>query len=131
MPGARPGNRGPRARRVAVRRTAAGLLCAGMLGACGGQAETAAARGERIYRANCVICHGLDPQRDGTLGPAIAGASRPLLEARVLRAEYPPGYTPKRDSRVMPALPFLAPEIPFLEAFLGGADPAQTGPSAD
>ena len=55
---------------------------------------------------------------DGTLGPAVAQSSRALVEARVLRAEYPPGYTPKRDTATMPALPFLAPEVPYLAAYL-------------
>ena len=64
---------------------------------------------------------------DGILGPAIAGAPRPLLEARILRAEYPAGYTPKRATRAMPPLPFLEPEIPYLEAYLAAVAPAPAG----
>ncbi|MBI4513505.1 MAG: hypothetical protein HY702_05285 [Gemmatimonadetes bacterium] len=46
------------------------------------------------------------------------GSSRALLEARILRAEYPPGYTPTRTTRLMPARPDLAPYIDDLAAFL-------------
>ena len=37
-----------------------------------------------------------------------------------MRAEYPPGYTPKRDTRVMVAMPFLEKQIPALAAYLEG-----------
>lgn len=57
---------------------------------------------------------------DGALGPAVMGSSRELLEARVVRGEYPAGYTPKRESRVMIALPHLEPELDALAAFLSG-----------
>jgi mono/diheme cytochrome c family protein len=67
---------------------------------------------------NCIACHAQDPSQDGALGPAVVGSSRELLEARVLRAEYPPGYTPKRDSQIMIALPHLANEIDALHAYL-------------
>lgn len=76
------------------------------------------ARGERIYNINCIACHHRDPTQDGGLGPPIAGSSRELLEARVLRGEYPPGYTPKTDTKLMIPLPHLEPEIDALTAFL-------------
>ncbi len=79
--------------------------------------------GRRAYVANCTACHAPDPSREGTLGPAIAGSSLALVEARVLRAEYPPGYTPKRDSNLMPAQPFLKREIPNLVAYLESIAP--------
>lgn len=79
-----------------------------------------AARGRSIYMANCIACHSQDPSMDGALGPAVMGSSRELLEARVVRGEYPAGYTPKRESRVMIALPHLEPELDALAAFLSG-----------
>ena len=85
----------------------------------GGGGTDLVASGRKAYVANCTACHNPDPTRDGTMGPAIAGASLELLEARVLRAEYPPGYTPKRDSKLMPAQPFLKAELPALAAYLG------------
>lgn len=76
------------------------------------------ARGERIYNVNCIACHHRDPTQDGGLGPPIAGSSRELIEARVLRGEYPPGYTPKADTTLMIPLPHLDSEIDALSAFL-------------
>ena len=75
-------------------------------------------RGRAIYLSTCAACHNADPSKDGPIGPAIKGASRELLEARVLRAGYPPGYKPKRATAVMPAQPELKPSLPDLEAFL-------------
>jgi mono/diheme cytochrome c family protein len=118
---ARAGGRMPHAAvRLAARgRPALALACVAVALACSdAQDEDPVAHGARVYRANCIVCHSPDPSQDGTVGPAIAGASQELLEARVLRGEYPAGYTPKRDSRLMPALPFLASEVPFLVAFL-------------
>jgi hypothetical protein len=43
---------------------------------------------------------------------------RELLEARILRADYPAGYKPKRDTRQMVAFPQLAPHIDALAAYL-------------
>ena len=68
--------------------------------------------------ATCIACHNPDPTKDGVIGPAVAGASRELLEARLLHAGYPPGYTPKRPSSLMPKQPQLAADIPHLAAFL-------------
>ncbi|OGL04671.1 MAG: hypothetical protein A3E31_00570 [Candidatus Rokubacteria bacterium RIFCSPHIGHO2_12_FULL_73_22] len=95
---------------------AAALLSAG----CGEQTplSPSAERGRQVYLAQCVSCHGPEPGRDGPLGPAVKGASRELLEARVLRGTYPPGYTPKRPTRVMPPLPALAADIPALADYL-------------
>ncbi|MGH0035969.1 MAG: c-type cytochrome [Myxococcota bacterium] len=76
------------------------------------------ARGRSVWMSNCIACHAQDPALDGALGPAVIGASHELLEARVLRAEYPEGYTPKRDSKIMIALPHLEGEIDALHAYL-------------
>lgn len=77
-----------------------------------------ATRGRQVFIAQCVSCHNSDPSKDGPLGPAVKGSSRALLEARVLHATYPPGYAPKRDSKVMPARPDLRESIPDLAAYL-------------
>lgn len=105
-----------------------GLLLLAVLAAagCGKKSEaparTAGAgdpnRGRAVYMSNCAACHNNDPARDGPIGPAIKGATRELLEARVLRGSYPPGYTPKRKTAVMPAQPDLKSAIPDLVAFL-------------
>jgi len=75
-------------------------------------------RGRSIYAANCTACHGIDPTKPGGLGPEIAGSSRELIEARVLHAAYPPGYSPKRDTKLMVALPHLKNELDALAVYL-------------
>jgi mono/diheme cytochrome c family protein len=101
------------------------LLFVLMLSGCGKKSDGPATagdgdpnRGRAIYLSNCAACHSNDPSKDGPLGPAIKGSSRELIEARVLRASYPPGYTPKRKTTMMPAQPDLKPAIPDLAAFL-------------
>lgn len=75
-------------------------------------------RGRAVYIANCVACHNPDPAMDGGIGPAVAGASLALLEARIMRNEYPEGYTPKRDTEAMIALPYLEKDLAAIVAFL-------------
>lgn len=81
-------------------------------------AQALAERGKAVYTANCIACHNPDPSQDGAIGPAIAGSSPELIEARVMRTEYPPGYTPKRTTHLMIALPFLESDLPALAAYL-------------
>lgn len=110
-----------------TRRLPLALACgvALALGACsdegtrtGGGAGGDPARGRQVYLAQCTTCHATEPAQDGPIGPAVKGASRELLEARILRGSYPPGYTPKRRTSVMPPTPDLAPSIPDLAAYL-------------
>jgi len=83
-------------------------------------AEAAAAveRGRKIYENVCIACHDADPTQPGSLGPPLAGASLALLEAKVLRGEYPPGYTPKRPSRTMPRFEYLKDRLGDVAAYL-------------
>ena len=75
-------------------------------------------RGRAVYVANCIACHSTEPGFDGAIGPAIAGSSLELLEARIMRNEYPEGYKPKRDTKAMIALPYLEKDLAALAAFL-------------
>lgn len=81
-------------------------------------ADGDAGRGRAVYLSQCTACHASDPAKDGPVGPAIKRSSRALLEAKVLHGSYPPGYTPKRSTTVMPPQPQLAPAISDLDAFL-------------
>jgi mono/diheme cytochrome c family protein len=106
-----------------MRRIAAPLLALTVL-ACSADEPTdpqaaLVKRGEQLYRTNCTACHAQDPAQVGPVGPALAGSSLELLEAKVLRNEYPPGYTPKRDTRAMVPLAHLERELPAIAAFLG------------
>jgi mono/diheme cytochrome c family protein len=121
----RPGHTFPHIR--AARTLQVLILSAGLVvSACGGGApgppdespEARAVRGRLVYQTHCTACHDADPAKPGPRGPAVRGSSRELIEARVLRAEYPPGYTPKSDSSLMPALPHLAGAIDDLAAYL-------------
>ena len=89
-----------------------------LLSACAQGGDDAASRGKQVYLAECIACHHNDPAKDGPLGPAVKGSSQELLEAKVVRGGYTPGYIPKRTSAVMPPIPKLAPKIPELAAFL-------------
>lgn len=84
------------------------------------EAQTAALvqRGRVIYQTQCIACHNSDPKRAGTLGPDVFNSSRELLEARLMKAEYPAGYKPKRETHTMVALPHLKNELDAVHAFL-------------
>jgi mono/diheme cytochrome c family protein len=101
-------------------------LCVASFGCSGKAADEAqpraTQRGRKVYLSNCMPCHNDNPGLPGALGPAIAGSSLELIEARLLRAAYPQGYTPKRPSRAMPVLPHLKDEIKPLTAYLKAAE---------
>ena len=101
---------------------AAGLalvVLAVMAGGCSDSGlSPSAERGRQVYLAHCVACHNTDPAQAGPVGPPVKGASRALLEAKVLKGTYPPGHTPKRSTTVMVPLPALAPDIAALADYL-------------
>ena len=94
------------------------LIVTAVAGCSGAPADPVAERGRQVYLSQCTQCHAPDPSQSGAVGPPIKGSSRELLEARILRASYPPGYKPKRSTHVMPAQPAVEPEIPALAAYL-------------
>ena len=77
-----------------------------------------AERGRQVYQAQCIACHNSDPAQPGAIGPAVKSPPEDLLRAKVLQGTYPPGYTPKRPTKVMQPMPQLANEIPALAAYL-------------
>ncbi|MFQ5417763.1 MAG: c-type cytochrome [Myxococcota bacterium] len=76
------------------------------------------AQGGTVYKNVCIACHNADPSLPGSLGPAVAGASRELIEARVIRGTYPEGYTAKQAGGVMPQFPHLEGSIDALASYL-------------
>lgn len=77
-----------------------------------------AEQGIKVYRTRCIMCHNANPAVPGGMGPEIQGASLELLTAKILKQSYPEGYTAKRPTRAMPAMPFLEKDIPALHAYL-------------
>jgi mono/diheme cytochrome c family protein len=104
-----------RARRIAT-------LAAIALGFGGGCSQDKlspeAERGRQIYQAQCIACHHADPAQPGPLGPPVRGSSEELLRAKLLQGTYPPGYTPKRPTKLMQPMLQLANDIPALAAYL-------------
>lgn len=111
----------------------AGALLALAVTGCGGDPQSQAAMqappaiegmkgnpqvGARIYHSNCTACHSPNPSFPGSIGPDIKGASRELIEARIMHGKYPEGYTPKRGTHTMVAMPHLEPYIDDLAAYL-------------
>ena len=106
-----------RHRAVALAALVAALACGGEPEQATG-ADAAAARGKLVYSNVCTACHNADPRQSGVLGPEIAGAVQELIEAKVLRGEYPPGYAPKQPSAAMPKYEYLAKSTADLAAYL-------------
>lgn len=75
-------------------------------------------RGKGVYISNCISCHNPDPSLDGSIGPALAGSSLTLITHRILTRDYPPAYSPKRSSMIMPSFPQLKDDLPSLHAYL-------------
>ncbi len=96
---------------------AVGVACSQGSGGDAAQA-TASLRGQQLYANACVACHNADPSQPGSLGPPLAGASQALLEAKLLRGQYPPGYTPSRPGQTMPRFEHLKDRIGDLAAYL-------------
>jgi len=100
-------------------RVAVVFIVAVLAGGCSqSPSDPLAERGRQVYLAQCTQCHAVDPSQPGPVGPPARGASRELLEARILNGSYPPGYTPKRPTHVMQPQPAVAPDIPALAAYL-------------
>jgi mono/diheme cytochrome c family protein len=107
-------------------RRAAVVAAACALAACSGEtrpdASAAVESGRAVYTNVCVVCHHADPRERGALGPPLAGAALELLEAKVLRGEYPPGYTPKQAGATMPRYEFVAPKLADVAAYLASVE---------
>ena len=104
----------------AVLTLALAVAALSLLSACGKQEDTRTPeqKGRTLYTLHCISCHNPNPAKDGALGPGLQGSSLELLIARVLHGEYPPGYTPKRSTRIMQKLPLSEEDVQALHAYL-------------
>ena len=99
--------------------TLCAVIASGLLSACSQeQLSPLAQRGQQVYLGQCISCHNVEPTTPGAVGPPIKGSSGALLEAKVLKGAYPPGYEPKRPTKVMPPMPQLAGDLPALAEYL-------------
>jgi mono/diheme cytochrome c family protein len=90
--------------------------------------KTPEGRGHYLYRMFCLACHNADPTQPGSQGPDIAGSPLELVRAKVLRNEYPPGYTPKRTTKNMAApMALTDAQIEDLVAYLADAAKPKDG----
>jgi len=112
-------------RRPSLRTTIALSITAAVATACspdsngGDEPPDLVEQGRVVYQNVCIACHNGNPALDGSVGPAVAGASEALLTAKMLHGGYPEGYTPKRPgSNAMPRFPQFAEQIPALAAYL-------------
>jgi mono/diheme cytochrome c family protein len=104
-----------------------GVACGDSGGSSGGSDQGGevdrVGRGKHYYQNVCIACHAGDPNEDGFLGPALAGTPLEVIEAKVMRGEYPEGYTPKRNTLTMPRFEFLGPELANIAAYLESVKP--------
>ena len=103
-----------------MKKSAILIILGGLFMCCapGALAKGDQAKGKEIYLRWCANCHGKNPAWGNFFTPALTGSSRELLEARILRAAYPPGYKPKKPTNKMETYPNLEPNIDDLFAFL-------------
>ncbi len=79
--------------------------------------------GKTVYVSRCISCHNQDPKKSGSLGPDVWGSSLELLEAKIIKGQYPAGYKPKRSSKMMVPIPDLKDKLTDLHTYLNTASP--------
>lgn len=84
-------------------------------------------QGKRLYISNCISCHNKDPNLKGALGPEIVDAPLEVMTSKVMTGVYPEklpeGYTPKRKTKIMKAIPKLKEDIPAIYAWVQSMKP--------
>ncbi len=80
------------------------------------------AKGKRLYLSNCIQCHNRDPNLKGSLGPEMVDAPLEVMTSKIMTGVYPqklpPGYVPKRKTKVMRKIPHLKNDIPAIYAWV-------------
>jgi mono/diheme cytochrome c family protein len=108
-----------------------GFAAVALAAACNSKPPDPVEKGRMVYITNCVVCHNPNPNLPGSQGPAVAGASQSLLEARLLHLGYPPGYRPQRKTHAMRAFPQLKNHIGDLYTFLAAAKQSSDPPQSN
>ncbi|MBI2027602.1 MAG: cytochrome c [Deltaproteobacteria bacterium] len=75
-----------------------------------GSSSSAVEKGKALYNTKCTVCHNPDPSKPGAVGPEIAASSIELIRLKTRENKYPQGYTPKRQTLAMTAMPELSEE---------------------
>ena len=79
-------------------------------------------KGRRIYFSNCISCHNKDPNLKGAIGPEIINVPYEVLESKILTGKYPeklpPGFIPKRKTKLMKPIPKIKDDIKALHAWI-------------
>jgi mono/diheme cytochrome c family protein len=79
-------------------------------------------RGKSLYMKNCLQCHNRDPNKKGPIGPEIVDAPLEVMISKIMTSNYPnplpEGFTPKRKSHAMRAIPKLKDDIPAIHAWV-------------
>ena len=83
---------------------------------------TPSERGERIFAGSCIACHHANLEKDVANGPPLTGTTYELLEMKLLSGKYPKGYTPKRNTHVMPLYPLTADRLRALYTYIHELD---------
>ncbi|MGZ3708220.1 MAG: c-type cytochrome [Bdellovibrionota bacterium] len=83
-----------------------------------GSKEALLSRGRVVYQTTCIACHNSDPHKPGAIGPEIWGSPKELVTARIMKAGYPEGYKPKRETHTMPAFPQLERDAEAIALYL-------------
>lgn len=82
----------------------------------------AIARGQLLYKQNCLQCHNKDPNLKGALGPEVIDAPLEVMTSKIMTGKYPEklpaGFVPKRKTKAMRAIPKLKKDIPAIWAYV-------------
>lgn len=79
-------------------------------------------KGRRAYFSVCIQCHNKDPNVKGSMGPELIDAPFELMKHKVKTGRYPdklpPGFVPKRKTKLMRPLPNLEKDVPVIYAWI-------------
>lgn len=77
-----------------------------------------AQEGRSVYVSKCTQCHNINPTKNGSIGPDVAGSSLELITLKTQKKKYPKGYKPKRKTKAMPIIKLTDSEILKISEYL-------------